>query len=147
MIQTSPERENTLGISSSILASSTHISNLIVLQNPNRACLISSKCCKLLKIQLQLKPLPFSSPPSYSILCYIFFCYRAFLLNPLRRKYALGVVFELHVPPECNSLRTCVLLSIVENSPSSLLRQRIQGEEQIAELSKDTITHPMARSS
>ena len=89
-----PWNRKYLGTSSSTLASSTHIFNLIILENPNRACLISSKFCKWLKTQIQLKHLPFSSLSSYSIVCYMFFYYRAFLLNPLRRDYALGVVMS-----------------------------------------------------
>lgn len=51
MLQTIPEIENTLGTSNSIMASISLNFYLIVLENPSRVCLISSKDCKLLKTQ------------------------------------------------------------------------------------------------
>lgn len=109
-----------------------HIFNLIVLENTNRACLISSKFYKLLKHKTTETFALYHLPPIfYSIVCYAFFYYRAFFLNPLRRDYALGVVSELQVPPECSSLRTCMLLSFIEKSTTSLLRQRIQTKNRL----------------
>lgn len=61
---------------------------------------------------------------------------KAFLLYPLWREYVLGVVFELQVPPTCSSLRIRGLLSCVENSLSSLLRERVQGKSRFSSFPK-----------
>lgn len=99
MIRVIPEIENTLGPCNFILASISHISYLIALEKSRRVCLISSKHCKWLKKQFQLKPLPFSSHLPYSSLCSMCFYYQGFPLHPLR-ECAVGVYLSCRYHPD-----------------------------------------------
>lgn len=91
MIQTIPETENTLGTSNSIMASISLIFYLIVLENPNRVCLISSKYCKCSKHNFSLNPCPFHLwyLIQSNVLCMLFVFWFFFLI-PRPSFYTLG---------------------------------------------------------
>lgn len=100
IIQTSPERENILGASSFILPSINHISYLIVSENPSRDFCLISKYGKLLKIQIQLTPLPFLSLLPHSNLLHMFFYYKSFWLHHLRTEDALELLLSCRYYPD-----------------------------------------------